>query len=239
MHKNITRTIFTYFAWLAIASHAITFLLPMLLLPEKIRFNRLFYFLLSWYSKLTSKAMLIPISIYGAVPENEQFVIAMNHASALDSIFIESILDGSPRIWMFKNVYGKVPIFGWFLKRFAVPVNRDKRGKAARSLIKIIKMSKEHAAHLMIFPEGTRHFDNKIHEFKRGFVSASRKLNRRVLPILIDGTNSLFNGPVVDSLNKEIKILIGSPIQAELEESDQDFSNRIQAWFEERRNEGV
>jgi 1-acyl-sn-glycerol-3-phosphate acyltransferase len=238
VHKN-TKTIFTYLAWLAIASHAITFLFPMLLLPEKIRFNRLFYFLLSWYSKLAVKAVFIPISVDGTIPENEQFIIVMNHASALDSVFIESILNGSPRVWMFKDVYGKIPFFGWFLKRFAVPVNREKRGTAARSLIKIIKMSKKHIAHLMIFPEGTRHFDNKIHEFKRGFVSASRKLNRRVLPILIDGTNSLFNGPVVDSLNKEIKILIGSPIKSELEESDQAFSNRTQKWFEERRNKGV
>ena len=85
----------------------------------------------------------------------------------------------------------------------------------------------------MIFPEGTRHVDGRVHAFHQGFAFLAKKLNRPVIPIAISGMDKMYprGSKIIDSSCKKVIITIGEPIKMPVGETIEDFVHTVHRWF--------
>ena len=235
----LIKTTLTYISWIIIFIIFTIILFPLALLPAKIRHNRLFFFISWLWNKLLVLSSFINIKIDGKnnLPKypNSPSIIIANHSSALDIFLIESILSSYPRTWLCKDSYAKIPIFGTIAKRMHVPVKRENPKQAIRALFKVCEIAKLGPKHIILFPEGTRHSDGKIHTFLPGFAILAKKLNYPVIPIAIKGVNKIFpkKSLLVDSKAKTAKLIVGKPFFYNNQKTQKEFIEKVENWFKD------
>lgn len=122
--------------------------------------------------------------------KDEANILLINHQSMLDIIVLEEV---HPKnlCWIAKAQIGKIPIIGKILSLpKMIAVERENK----HSLIKLLKEAKDRVENgrvLAIFPEGTRSQTNKLLPFKGGAKMLVEKLNLKVQPIVIVGSDAL------------------------------------------------
>lgn len=202
-------------------------------LPAKWRYdNRVYY----WFSNLVYKASvfstLLPVSIKGKenIPKEPAIFIA-NHESALDISVFGSILDGAPHVWLFYVRYAKIPIFGFIVRRMNVVIDPSGLRKLVGSLEKTVKIIKDKKSNIMIFPEGGRYNDGKVHNFFYGFAILAKDTKRPVVPVMLYNLGKIYPPGAFLIRKYPIEIVIGKPFIFKSGESDQDFVQRVHAWF--------
>ena len=167
-----------------------------------------------------------------AYPNNPAVIVA-NHASNYDIYLLEILMQGYPHVWLSKESYLKIPLFGFLIKRFGVPVDRENAFKAGKALVRAYNLVVGNARHLVLFPEGTRFDDGKIHNFHSGFAVLAKKLGRPVVPIFVSGLDKFLpkRNWLVSPEFRNITIIVGKPVFCGQDESSDLFSARIQDWF--------
>ncbi|MDO5045930.1 lysophospholipid acyltransferase family protein, partial [Campylobacter sp.] len=121
---------------------------------------------------------------------DEANMIIMNHQSMLDIIVLEEV---HPKniCWLAKKEIKKIPIMGKIIdipKMIAV----DRESK--HSLVKIVKEAEDRVQNgrvLALFPEGTRSRTKTLLPFKGGAKIIADRLNLKVQPIVLVGTDIL------------------------------------------------
>ncbi|MBE9828864.1 1-acyl-sn-glycerol-3-phosphate acyltransferase [Campylobacter concisus] len=121
---------------------------------------------------------------------DEANILLINHQSMLDIIVIEE-LHPKNVCWIAKAQIGKIPIIGKILSLpKMIAVERENK----HSLIKLLSEAKDRVENgrvLAIFPEGTRSQTNKLLPFKGGAKMLVEKLNLKVQPIVIVGSDAM------------------------------------------------
>lgn len=131
--------------------------------------------------------------VQGEFDQNADMII-LNHVSMLDIVIMEEV---SPKnlCWVAKKEIGDIPIIGQILKiPKMIPLERSN----PRAVVKMLKEAKERIDEgrvIAIFPEGTRKDGVKLGKFKTGAKMLAEKLNLKVQPVLLVGTN------IMDSKN--------------------------------------
>lgn len=230
------KTHIIFFSWGLTSLLILPFALLVSYLPYKQRHDsRLYFFITSVYSYLLVFFSRISYNIVNSnklptYPENPS-IILINHSSMLDIPLIDYLVGTYPHIWI-GNDYSKVPLLGRLLRRMHVIVDRRKPMEALR---KALRLTKNKNRHLLIFPEGTRHFDGEIHTFHGGFAVFAEKLQRPVIPIVMSGLHKIYpkKSSLIDSSASNVKISIGKPIYYESGMSRQDFIDKVHRWFVE------
>jgi len=235
---RIIKTAITFAGWLSTSLTFTLICIPFTFLPAPKRYtNRLYFVLTTLWCKLMMLFSFIHIKISGEenLPKypNSPSIFVVNHTSAIDIFIIEKLMDGYPHIWLTKHEYNKIPLFSILLKRMHVPVERENSRAAAMALLKAYKRAKNISSHIILFPEGKRHDDGKIHEFNPGFALLAKKLNRPVIPIFISGLHKIFpkHQPLIDYHATRPKLTIGKPFVIKEGERVEEFSERVHAWF--------
>jgi len=177
----------------------------------------------------------VSVSVVSGEVSQKPVVYVMNHASAIDIICIETLLGGAPRIWLGKNEYEKTPILSLLLKRMHVLVDAQSPTHGARALKVIQKQAEAHSAHVLLFPEGARFDDGRIHRFFKGFSLLSSVLERPVVPIYIHNAHKVYpkNSFLIMS-NEPITVTIGAPIMQKKNQSHEEFAAQVREWFVEQ-----
>jgi len=103
--------------------------------------------------------------------------------------------------------------------------------QAMISLRKILTMVNNHYRNLMIFPEGARYTDGKIHEFFGGFVMLAKKTGRPIVPVCIRGVNKVYPPDSFLVYWHPITVIVGKPFVFQPDESDEHFKQRVYQWF--------
>lgn len=235
-------TIFLYlqslFKWLAIILLSLLVvplaLFPLALLGPHNRYARmLFYHGSSWFCRCIIALVGVKVVVTGPreILQKKPAIIVMNHSSSLDIPLLESLMRGAPFAWLSKASYTKIPIGGTILKRMHVSVDRQHAMQAAKSLDTFIAKAHLFQAHMLMFPEGTRHNDGNIHAFKPGFAVAEEQTKRSVIPIVAKNMYAILpkHGLLIDSSAKTIKIIIGEPLRRITNESREAFVQRVQS----------
>lgn len=121
---------------------------------------------------------------------DEANILLINHQSMLDIIALEEI---HPKniCWIAKAQIGKIPIIGKILSLpKMIAVERENK----HSLIKLLSEAKDRVENgrvLAIFPEGTRSQTKELLPFKGGAKLLVEKLNLKVQPIVIVGSDAM------------------------------------------------
>jgi len=130
------------------------------------------------------------------IPEKAPYVIAANHQTFVDGMWIAHFLPRKHFDSMcclagadLGTSYG---IFGKLIMRVGQAIAVERYGNPVRGLIKA-KKEVENGRVLLVHPEGTRTHDGKIAEFKDGAAYLAVKANAPILPVYIEGGYQAFS----------------------------------------------
>ena len=159
------------------------------------------------------KLLNIKIETEGELDESADMMI-MNHQSLLDIVVFEYLHPKNPA-WVAKKEIADLPIFGHILKApKMIIIERESKS----SLIKLLKDTKEKIAEgrpILIFPEGTRSDGTKIRKFKVGAKMIANKFKLKVQPVVLVGTNDIFDSKKLKQKGGIVKIVYLPTIQAD------------------------
>ena len=148
------------------------------------------------------------------IDPRKAYVMVLNHNSMVDIISIYNL----PLIfkWVSKKEVYRIPIVGQLLFAHGDIVINRASTKEAMQLVHTRGLEwLKKGASVSIFPEGTRSKDGEIHNFKAGAFVLAKDAGVPILPIVLDGTNTMVrNGWLMNWRNK-ITIRILPPVSAE------------------------
>ena len=118
------------------------------------------------------------------VPRDRAVVLAPNHISDLDPVFVLGmILDFSRYRILAKKELFKNPFIDWFLGCLgAVPIDR---GKGDTETIDRVIAECKQGTKVLVFPEGTRSKDGRLGKLKSGAFVIAAKAGADILPCRI------------------------------------------------------
>ncbi|KWR73289.1 acyl-phosphate glycerol 3-phosphate acyltransferase [Arthrobacter sp. W1] len=161
----------------------------------------------------------VKIQGIGNVPETGAAILASNHLSVCDSVFLPAALDRTV-IFLAKDEYFngtgiKGRITAWFFRNInQLPMDRSGGQKSAVSLASA-KKALEQGQVLGIYPEGTRSPDGRLYRAKLGVAKLALETGAPVIPIAMIGTDKV--QPIGQSLPHpgKVGIKIGKPLTFE------------------------
>lgn len=135
---------------------------------------------------------------YKAVFKNHpKLLIVSNHSSHLDAVSIAASIPARYWIYLYiaaaKDYFFTNGLFTFFSQHClgAIPIDRkDKKGEAINLIINLLKNLDR--MWLILFPEGTRSQDGKVHDFKRGVSVFAEKTQTPILFLFIEGNANLW-----------------------------------------------
>ena len=124
--------------------------------------------------------------------QQPRLLIISNHTSHLDAVSIAAAIPLKYWSDLFiaaaKDYFFSNPLFTFFSQHClgAIPIDRSsKRGEAVKLILTLLQQLER--MWLILFPEGTRSRDGKIHDFKKGVAVFSEKTQTPLLFLYIDG----------------------------------------------------
>ncbi|MBL50591.1 MAG: hypothetical protein CMG57_01380 [Candidatus Marinimicrobia bacterium] len=140
------------------------------------------------------------------------YIFAGNHASGFDILLAFA---GLP-YWLVsisKIELKSVPILGWVMKTAGhIFVDRSHHEKAIESLENAKRSLREIPRSVLLFPEGTRTKDGKLHPFKRGGLLVGIETGIPIVPIAFVKTFEMLEKTSWNLNNQPIEMRIGFPI---------------------------
>jgi 1-acyl-sn-glycerol-3-phosphate acyltransferase len=233
----VIRNLFSRFLLILIT---IVFLIPIIIficIPERYRYKYpIIFYPINWFYVAILKGSMLPITYKGLenIPEDKPVIFAANHQSTLDIPLLGVLSKGVPHVWL-----AKAELMDSFIIRFIVPlisvlVDVSSPRNAMLSLRKILNIVNNHYRNLMIFPEGARYTDGKIHDFFGGFAVLAKKTGRSVVPVCIVGIDKAYPPETFWVYMYPITVIVGKPFVYEEHDTDETFKNRVRSWFVEQ-----
>ena len=140
-------------------------------------------------------------------------ILAANHQGVFDIFALMAYLPVRFG-WIAKKELYRIPLFGLAMRRFGnVCVDRSRRDRALRSL-KLAAERIRGGLSIIIFPEGTRSPDGRVHAFKKGCFHLAAAAGVPVVPASISGSFQVLpkNGRRVRP--GTIHVVLGPPLYA-------------------------
>lgn len=127
------------------------------------------------------------IRIKNKIPNDQTYIIMMNHTSFADVFFSMQPLRGKYTA-LLASFNFKIPIWGTMLRFFnAIPVYRRNKNKAIQAIKNAETIIKDMGYHVVIFPEGTRTTNGKLQKFKKGGFHMAINTGVPIIPIAVKG----------------------------------------------------
>ena len=151
-----------------------------------------------------------------SVPKEGPVILASNHLSFIDSIFLPLVVD-RPVVFLAKSEYftGK-GLKGWATKMFfqatgQLPIDRSGGKASEASLNTGLRVLREGRV-LGIYPEGTRSPDGKLYRGRTGVARMVLEAGVPVVPVAMIGTEEVM--PIGTRIPKvrRIGIVFGAPL---------------------------
>jgi len=153
----------------------------------------------------------VEVTIRGAehLANGGPFVLTPNHQSHLDILALLGFLPGRTRFAAKREMW-RHPVVGSVLDTLdMVPIDRDNPEAAVAAL----GNADGTAGSLVVFPEGTRSRDGRLHEFKKGAFVLAIRAGLPVVPVICRGTRRLMpRGSHLTVVPGVVEIVVEEPI---------------------------
>jgi 1-acyl-sn-glycerol-3-phosphate acyltransferase len=234
----ILHTLFSRLMLILILIVGAPVILMMMVVPEKYRYqNRVMFWGLNLLYWAIIKFTFVPVTLKGydlACADQKPVVFIANHQSALDIPLLGVYACGRPHIWLARIELMKWKLLRWVLPRLAVVIDTESREKAMGSMRRLLRLTQGKNIDVMLFPEGARYADDKVHKFYGGFVTLAKLLKRSVVPVYISGVNKVYPPGTFWVTRHPIEVTVGEPFTLKEGESDDEFKDRVHRWFVEQ-----
>lgn len=140
------------------------------------------------WSRLFCLISLVRIGVRGRekLDRSTSYVFVANHQGAYDIFLIYGYL-GHKFKWMMKSSLRRIPFVGAACAAAGF-IFVDRSGKGLRETLAAAEKILTGGMSLVVFPEGSRTPDGKIHRFKKGAYQIADDLSLPVVPLTIDGS---------------------------------------------------
>jgi 1-acyl-sn-glycerol-3-phosphate acyltransferase len=233
----ILHTLITRFLLLLIMLISFFPVVIFLLLPKRWRYdNRFFCWFAYFFYRAIVKISFLPVTVVGKENiSDEPAIFVANHQSSLDIPIVGSLIKTHPHIWLAKSELLISPILGFILPRIAVLIDMSTPIKGMRSLVNAVNMIYEKRRHAMIFPEGARFTDGKVHDFYLGFVILAKKTGRPIIPVRLFNLEKAYPPETFWVYRCPIHVVVGPPFYYQEGESEESCRDRVYTWFLEQK----
>jgi 1-acyl-sn-glycerol-3-phosphate acyltransferase len=138
-------------------------------------------------------------------------IFASNHESALDIWVLLARLPRSVR-FVAKAELFDIPVFGAYMRLGGhVAVDRRNHARAVDSLRRAAEVVRGGTS-LIVFPEGTRSRDGRVHAFKKGPFVLAKEAGVPVVPVAVSGAGRVTPKNVVAIFPGVIRLAVGEPV---------------------------
>ena len=133
-------------------------------------------------------------SIWGIVVTGQEhlqkgkhYILVANHQSLLDILAVCAALPINFKFLAKRELF-HIPFMGWSMAAAGyIPVDRASHKSGGEAMQRITRVLNRGVS-VLLFPEGTRSPDGKIHAFKMGAFKLARDNKIEILPVVVDGT---------------------------------------------------
>ncbi len=141
------------------------------------------------------------------------YVVVTNHRSHFDVVALSSLPFKAIKP-VAKKELTKMPIFGWFLKKVSIVIDRKApRGEAYQKIKSQMDRLKEDGFSVLIFPEGTRGNGSTLLPLKTGAFRLALDYNLPLLPITIKGTEDILPKGSLAVTPGKVELVVHKPIE--------------------------
>lgn len=143
--------------------------------------------------------------------KDETYIFISNHLSYFDIPILMKAIPNNVR-FIYKDSLTKIPILGWgmYLGGY-IPISRENIRDAMKSLkaaaVKIIN-----GISVVIFPEGTRSYDGRPGEFKRGMFVLAEESKVPLVPTTITGSEKIMPRGKFEIRSGNVHVNFSSPV---------------------------
>lgn len=144
------------------------------------------------------------------IPRKGSGIIASNHASYLDPIFVGLGIRRRINYLAKKELFSK-RLARYFLRNLlrALPIDRERMDRnTLRETYNLLKNNEL----VLMFPEGTRTYDGKLNKAKMGIGMIAYNTQVPVIPVYIDGSFSILPRTAKSIHFKNCSVYYGPPV---------------------------
>ena len=159
------------------------------------------------------------------VPSNGPLIIASNHLSFSDSIFMPLVVPRSVT-FLAKSEYFTSPGIKGFIKKITfialgqVPVDRSGGKRSEAALLTGLKLLKDNHC-IGIYPEGTRSPDGRLYKGRTGIARMAIESGAPIIPVAMFNTAEIQpTGQVVPKVRR-VEMVFGEPMYFTGDSTDQ------------------
>lgn len=110
-------------------------------------------------------------------------LIASKHQATLDTLL--PVLFVAEPVFVVKRELTHMPVFGFYMKRGMIPVDREAHAKALKDMLRAAREVIKRGRQIVIYPEGTRQELGAPPDYKPGVAAMYRDLGLPVTPIAL------------------------------------------------------
>lgn len=147
----------------------------------------------------------------GQVEKNKSYVFVANHQGAFDIFAIYGYLGHNFR-WMMKKSLEKIPLVGYACRVSGHIYVDNSTPAGVRRTMETAEQRLAGGMSVVVFPEGSRTRDGKMHAFRRGAFTLAVEFGLPVVPVTIDGAYRVFRRGTYLPHPGSIKLTIHEPI---------------------------
>lgn len=160
---------------------------------------------------IKSSGVSVVVSGVDRLERGKPHILMANHQGAYDIFALLAYLPVHFK-WLAKEKLFKIPVFGWAMGAAGyISIDRKGKKKALESLENAVAKVRQGAS-VLVFPEGTRSPDGKIHPFKKGGFALAIKAGVPIVPISIRGSREVLPRSSLRVRPGKIEITIGKQI---------------------------
>ena len=146
------------------------------------------------WSRLFCIFSMVRVEVRGRenINKNTSYVFVANHQGAYDIFLIYGYL-GHNFKWMMKKSLRKIPFVGKACAAAGHIFGDRNSPKSIMETLHKAEATLKVGMSLVVFPEGSRTPDGKLHRFKKGAYQLAIDLNLPVVPLTIDGSYAVMS----------------------------------------------
>lgn len=160
------------------------------------------------WARAVAASMGMTLTAVGAdrIDPSRSYVVVSNHQSHLDTIALVLSSPVPLRMLAKKSLF-YIPIFGQAMRVVGhIPIDRQKGKTDFAALARHCERLRARDRSIMVFPEGTRRDDGRLHEFKSGAFHIATTLGLPIVPVAIRGTGRILPPHSVAVTPGEVRI---------------------------------
>lgn len=158
---------------------------------------------------------LVRVKVSGRdnISKGQSYVFVANHQSAFDIFSVYGHLGHNFR-WMMKKALEHIPLVGYSCKVSGHIFVDNSSPSAVKATMETAEKRLAGGMSVVVFPEGSRTHDGRMHPFRRGAFSLAVEFGLPVVPITIDGAYKILRRGSLLPRPGRILLTIHKPIEA-------------------------